>query len=99
MRFYWSYKSLPELSALPEAERWAAWRRAHRQAYEHWQTWAGNLTLIPLVWGGWWLGSLVGHEEIGGIIGALISCAISTQVVFRMARSHLTQDGSSADRE
>ena len=72
MRFYWSYKSLPELSALPEAERRAVWRRAVRQTNERWQTWAVYVLLIPVIPAGRWTGSLVGHEEIGTAVGVLI---------------------------
>ncbi len=99
MRFYWSYKSLPELSALPVAERRAAWWRAVWQAKERWQTWAAYLLFIPLVFAGRWIGSLVGHEEIGAAVGVLISVTISGQVVFRMARSCLTPNSSGADRK
>jgi hypothetical protein len=99
MRFYWSYKSLPGLSALPVAERRAAWRRAVWQANERWQTWAVYLLFIPLVFAGRRIGSLVGHEEIGTAVGVLISTTISWQVVFRTARSCLTPNSSGADRK
>jgi hypothetical protein len=99
MQFYWSYGSLPELSALPVAERRAAWRRAVWQANERWQTWVGYLLFIPLVFAGRWIGSLIGHEEIGATVGLLISITISKQVVFRMARSCLTPNSSGADRK
>lgn len=39
MPIHWSYKSLPELSALPAAERKDVWKKAVGHAYEHWQTW------------------------------------------------------------
>ena len=99
MRFYWSYKNLPELSALPVAERRAVWRRAVWQANERWQTWVAYLLFIPLVFAGHRIGLLVGHEEIGATIAILISVTISGQVVFRIARSCLTPNGSDADRK
>jgi len=99
MRFYWSYKSLPELSDLPVAEQRAAWRRAHWQVHERWQTWAVYLVFLPLVLVCRWIGSFVGHEEIGTVVGVLISAAISGQIVFRMTRSFLTPNNSGADRK
>jgi hypothetical protein len=96
VQFYWSYKNLPELSALPVDERRVAWRRAVWRAWERWQTWAAYLLFVPLVLGSWWIGLLVGHEEIGGIVGLLIAVTISQQVVFRIARSYLTSNDSSS---
>jgi hypothetical protein len=99
MRFYWSYKNLPELSALTVAERCAAWRRTVWQANERWQAWVAYLLFIPLVFAGHRLGLLVGHEEIGATVGILISVTISRQVVFRIARSCLTPNSSDVDRK
>jgi hypothetical protein len=99
MRFYWSYKSLPELSDLPAAEQRAAGRRVNWQVHERWQTWAVYLAFLPFVLVCRWVGSLVGHEEIGTIVGVLISAAISGQIVVRMARSILKQNNSGVDRK
>jgi len=99
MRFYWSYKSLPELSDLPVAEQRAAARRVHWQLHKRWQTWAVYLAFLPLILVCRWIGSFVGHEEIGTDVGVLISAVISAQVVFRMARSLLKPNNSGADRK
>lgn len=99
MRFYWSYKSPPELSGPPAAEQRAAGRRINRQVHERWQTWAVYLAFLPLVLACRWIGSFVGHEEIGTTVGVLISAAISGQIVVRMARSLLKPNSSGADRK
>lgn len=99
MRFYWSYKSLPELSDLPVAEQRTAARLAHWQVHERWQTWAVYLAFLPFVLVCRWIGSFVGHEEIATIVGVLISAVISGQIVFRMARSLLKPTNSGADRK
>jgi positive regulator of sigma E activity len=99
MRFYWSYKSLPELSDLPAAEQRAAGRRVNPQVHERWQTWAVYLAFLLLVLVCRWIGSFVGREEIGTIVGVLISAAISGQIVFRMTRSLLKQNNSGVDRK
>jgi hypothetical protein len=99
MRFYWSYMSLPELSDLPVAEQRAAGRRVHWQLHKRWQTWPVYLLFLPLVFAGRWIGSFVGHEEIGTAVGVLISAVISGQIVVRMARSFLKPNNSGADRK
>ncbi|HEY2228241.1 MAG TPA: hypothetical protein VGI22_11010 [Xanthobacteraceae bacterium] len=78
---------------MSDAERRIAWWRAVWQALEHWQTWTAWLLFIPLASAGRWLGSLVGHEEIGLSIGIAISVTISYQVRFRFVRLHLIEDG------
>ena len=97
MRFYWSYKNLPELSALQAAEQRAAWRRAHWQAHESWQPWVVYLLCFSFPLVGWWIGALIGHEEIGTAIGFVIAAMVSGQIVFRMVRSCLTPNGSATD--
>lgn len=99
MRIHWSYKSLPELSALSDAERRAAWRRAVWKAYDHWQTWVSLLLTGPWILIGRWIGSSVGHQEIEMLIRCAISAAINNRVIFRFARPYLTPNGSSAGHE
>jgi hypothetical protein len=91
MPIHLSYKSLPELSALSGAERKRIWRAAVSKAFEHWQVQAGFLLTIPLMLAGYWLGSMIGHEYIGALIGGVIASGISERIVFRAARSHLGQ--------
>jgi hypothetical protein len=96
MPIYWTYKNLPELSALSDAERKVVWRRAVRQAFESWQTWASAALIIPLVFIGAWIGASIGHESIGMAIGAGLSGGITERVVFRIARSCLKTTHSGA---
>jgi len=90
MPIHWSYKSLPELAALSDAERKDVWKKAIWQAYGHWQTWLASAIVFILMWFvGLCLGSMFGHDFIGMIAGLVLASAISERVVFRMARSHL----------
>ena len=90
MPIHWSYKTLPELSALPATERKDVWKKAYSQAFEHWQTWlvlAVAYSLVAPVIA--WLGSRFGYDLIGTMIGILIASAINERIVFRIARSFL----------
>ncbi len=56
MRIYWSLKSIPELSDLPNEERRQIWVATRRGPFRHWQYWAAVLgaflvlmLLVPLV--------------------------------------------------
>ena len=90
MPIHWSYKSLPELAALPAAERKDVWKKAIWRAYEHWQTWLASAIVFILMWFvGICLGSTFGHDFIGMIVGLVLASAISERVVFRIVRSHL----------
>ncbi len=90
MPIYWSYKRLPELSALSDAERKDLWKQAVGQAYERWQTWLVSPILIgPTMFVGQWLGSAFGHDRIGLLIGLVLATPIAAQIMFRIARSHL----------
>ncbi len=89
MRLWWSYKSVPELSAFPENERKQVWAAANWQAYERWQSWA-SLIAVPLcVWGGSEFDSLLGYQNIWSIVGAGFGGLIHGCVVFWVARSCL----------
>ena len=90
MPIHWSYKSLPELSALPDAERKAVWKKAVWQAFEQWQTLLANaIVFILMALVGNWLGSTFGNTFIGMAIGTGLACAITERIVFQIARSHL----------
>jgi hypothetical protein len=92
MPIHWSYKSLPELSALSDAERKDVWKKAIWQAYAQWQTLLASAIVFALtVFLGSWLGSTFGHDFIGMIAGAAIASAIVDRIVFRIARSQLTR--------
>jgi uncharacterized membrane protein YedE/YeeE len=99
MPIHWSYKSLPELSALSDAERKEVWEKAVGQAYGRWQTlvamWiiASSAVLV-----GGWLGSTFGHYFVGLAIGVGIGSAITVRVVFRIARSCLRTTVVRADK-
>ena len=92
MPIHWSYKSLPELSALSDAERKEVWQKAVGQAYGRWQTLLASIIVsCSGVLVGGWLGSMSGNYYVGLVIGAAIAVAIMVRVVFRIARSHLTR--------
>jgi hypothetical protein len=86
----WSYKSLPELSALPAAERKDVWKKAVGHAYEQWQTFlvypSAFILVMPV---SYWLGLTFGHDFIGIMTGIMIAGAINERIVFRIARPHL----------
>ena len=90
MPIHWSYKSLPELSALPAAEHKDVWKKAIWQAYEHWQTWLASAIVFILMWFvGLCLGSTFGHDFIGMMAGLVLASAIVGRIVFRIARAPL----------
>jgi hypothetical protein len=73
MPILWSYKSLPELAALPAAERKAVWKKAIWRAYGHWQTWLASAIVFILMWSvGLRLGSMFGYDFIGRLSRALM---------------------------
>jgi hypothetical protein len=77
MPIHWSYKSLPELAALSDAERKDVWKKANWQAYEQWQTWLATAIVFALmVFLGRWLGSTFGHDFIGMIAGGVLASAM-----------------------
>jgi len=39
MTFYWTLKSIPELTQLPARMRWRAWYACVDKTFRHWQTW------------------------------------------------------------
>ena len=100
MPIHWSYKSLPELTDLADAERKNVWKKANRQAYEHWQTWLASAIVFALmVLLGHWLGSMFGHDFIGTIVGVALASAIVDRIVFRIARSHLERIITQTDED
>jgi hypothetical protein len=100
MPIHWSYKSLPELSALSAAERKDVWKKAVGRAYGRWQTWLVlPLAFIPMTLVGSWLGSTFGHDFIGMMIGVVIASEINVRIVFRIARSYLKKTIERADKD
>jgi len=90
MPIHWSYKNLPELAALSDAERRDVWKKAIWQAYEQWQTLLASAIVFALmVFLGSWLGSMFGNDFIGMMAGIVPACAIVDRIVFRIARSRL----------
>ena len=90
MPIHWSYKSLPELSALPAAERKDVWKKATDQAYGRWQNFLALLAVsvaIPFVADP--LGSMLGSYLVGLGIALGVACVVSERIMFRSTRSHL----------
>jgi hypothetical protein len=99
MPIHWSYKSLPELSALSDAERKEVWQKAVGQAYGRWQTLLASMIMSSsVVLVGGWLGSTLGNYFVGLVIGTGIACAINVRIVFRTARSCLRKIIVRADK-
>jgi predicted lysophospholipase L1 biosynthesis ABC-type transport system permease subunit len=90
MPIHWSYKSLPELSTLPAAERKEVWKRAVWRAAERWQTWLvfpiAFILVVPVTC---WLGLMFGDYLLGIAAGGIIASAIYGRVVFHIARWQL----------
>jgi hypothetical protein len=98
MAIHWSYKSLPELSALSDGERKEAWKKAVWRAYERWQLWlATAIVWLLVVIVCFWIGSTVGHEFVGLVVASGLSSAITDRIIFRVARSHLKATVAHAD--
>ena len=99
MPIHWSYKSLPELSALSDAERKEVWHKAVGQVYGRWQPLlASTIMSSSVVLVGGWLGSTFGNYFVGLVIGVGIAGAIAERIVFRIARSHLRKTIVRADK-
>lgn len=46
MKFYWKWRSVPELADLTPAEKRIAWRTCYRRSLRHWQAWAGIIISV-----------------------------------------------------
>ena len=97
MRIYWTVRQIPELAALPRAERGVVWRRAYARAFRHWQTWAGLVSCGALAGVGGYVGGLLGHAYVGAGVGGGVGGFVFWQVVIHVILSHykhlLTSDG------
>jgi hypothetical protein len=92
MKIYWTKKSIPELSQLPDEERKAIWRRCCAKATGNWKTWIVLFVLCATfidctgffarTWGLW-------GAVIGGIIVGSVSGLIWAQVVIRKTIPHI----------
>ncbi len=67
------WDAMPELAALPPAERLNVWREAYRDTMLRWQTWAA--------YGGLGLCAVLGDHLIGGTVGAMIGGGIGGVLV------------------
>ena len=73
MQFYWSLKSIPELSGLPRAERGRRWRSVCWKTFRHWQTWASLAGLAMCSALGTYLGALIDPSTTSLIISSAIA--------------------------
>lgn len=90
MPIHWSYKSLPELSGLSDAERKDAWKKATGQAYGQWQTLLAMVVVsVPIPFVAAPLGSIFGSYFVGLAVALGVGCVLSERIVFHIARSHL----------
>ena len=89
MQFYWSLKSIPELSGLSSIERKRAWRAACWRSHLHWQTWASLVGIGLFMMIGSHLGALIGEQFIGGLIGTGAGGFVFGQVSTEFARPYL----------
>ena len=89
MQFYWSLRSIPELSGLPPSERRRAWRAAYCQSYNHWQTWVSVVGVGLFMMVGSNLGARIGHQSIGELIGVAVGGFVFSQVSMEFARPYL----------
>jgi hypothetical protein len=100
MPIHWSYKSLPELSGLTDAERKDVWKKATDQAYGQRQTFVAMVivaVLMPLVADP--LGSMLGSYFAGLLVAVGIGCVLSERIVFRITRSHLRKIIARTDQD
>ena len=101
MKIYWTIKSIPELSQLPDEERKAIWRRCCARATGNWKTWIEFLVLCTTffyctgffarTWGLW--GAVSGSIIVGSVAGV-----IWVQVVIRKTIPHIRAEVNS-DRQ
>lgn len=93
MQIYWSFKSIPELSGMPAAERGRVWRAVSWKTLRHWQTWAALAGAGLCSAAGGYLGLLVDpsmtSQIIGGTIGAGLGGYAYGQVMTEFARPYL----------
>ena len=98
MRWHWSYKSLPELAGLPDAERRQVWERAGRRAFRRPVVWlavlgqaavvlVGSLAVAPMIRSGVpiWVSALAASAIGAGATLALVQVALhaARQYLFR----------------
>ncbi len=92
MKIYWTIKSIPELSNLPDEERRRIWRRCWAKASGNWKTWielcalCSTLALFTWFFGRTWglLGGIIGGIIVGSVLGL-----IWAQVVIRKTIPHI----------
>ena len=90
MPIHWSYKSLPELSGLSEAERKDVWKKATDQTYGQWQTLLAMVIVsVPILFIADPLGSMFGSYFVGLVVAVGVGCILSERIVFQISRSHL----------
>lgn len=100
MKFFWSIHAIPELAALPRAERWRLWRLATVRSRAHWQYWASLLLGGLCGVCGFLLGCAGGATAdvhawdrllpgLGALLGGGVGGLIHGQVVTRLVRRSL----------
>lgn len=89
MTFYWTLKSIPELSAEEPSERRRLWRAAVSKAHRHWQPWLAlfGIWLVTFLASGW--GTRLGYPVAGGMVGAFIGSIPYQLVINNLARPYL----------
>jgi len=88
MRIYWTLSQIPELATLSRAQRGLIWKRVYRNAFRHWQTWAGLAACGMLAGIGGHVGGLFGHSYIGAAIGGGVGGFVFSQVIIHVVLSH-----------
>ncbi len=99
MKFYWTTRSIPELTQLPTEERKKVWQYHSCRCFQHRETWIGVLVIILLTLSGWLLGAVLTEDAIqkkawkevlgmfGGIVGSLLFMQIVVGVVRKRIRA------------
>jgi hypothetical protein len=92
MPIHWSYKSIPELAPLSDAERDDIWHTASSRARRRWETWASAIVIALFAAGGAKLGLSFDHLYAGTIAGAALGGLVHERIVFQITRSCLGDD-------
>jgi hypothetical protein len=87
--FYWTLKSIPELSGLPsDDERMRVWRDAQskmaRRSWQYWVSLVGSLTVCIKIGD-----VLIGHPPLGTLIGLFVSVFIHTLISLHLVRPYI----------
>ncbi len=86
MPLYWTIKDIPELSKYSVSERDHIWKQVYWMTFRHWQTWAGIAAFFVFCGLGIYVGRLLGHEIIAGMIGGGVGGFVFSQAPIYVAR-------------